>query len=203
MAVGLHLVTGPHHPWQQVVETVKVALPWIDRVHLRMKGCPGKQIYLWGKRLIEKGRVPPEKLIINERVDVALALDCGGVHLPENSIPPVAEVRSLLREGMRLGCSVHSVHAADLAASEGADYLFFGHIYPTASKPGLPPRGLKQLQQVVEAVDIPVIAIGGVIAERVPEIMNTGCAGVAVISAILGQSEPQKAAQRLCKKVEG
>ncbi len=193
----LHLIAGPDYSQERITEVINEALPWVDWIHLRMKGFTEKEVYQQAERLLEVGDLPLEKLIINEYVDVALSLECAGVHLPEQAVLS-PRVRSLLSDkNMLLGRSVHSVLAAGQGAMEGADYLFFGHIFPSNSKPGLPPRGLKQLKKIVQAVDIPVFAIGGITLERIQDVKDTGCAGVAVISAIFNQPCPGLMAQAL------
>src|SRR5207253_9916968 len=77
------------------------------------------------------------------------------------------------------------------------DYVTFGHVFPTTTHPGLPPRGLAELSEIVEAVDVPVLAIGGVTVDNLDDVLATGCAGVAVISAILSDPAPSEAAARL------
>ncbi len=199
----LHLIAGPEYSQEHLTEVIHEVLPWVDWIHLRMKGFTGKEVYQKAVRLIEATELPPEKLLINEHVDVALALECGGVHLPEQSVLD-PRMRSLLSDkNMRLGRSVHSVAAAHRGAMEGVDYLFFGHIYPSNSKPGLPPQGLEKLEQVVQAVDIPVFAIGGITLERIQEVKKTGCAGVAVISAIFNHSRPGLMAQAFKQSLLG
>jgi len=82
------------------------------------------------------------------------------------------------------------------------DYVTFGHVYPTSSKPGLPPRGVLELAEIVESVDVPVLAIGGIDASNVEEVLHTGCAGVAVISAVVAAPDPRSAARRLRQAVD-
>lgn len=98
---------------------------------------------------------------------------------------------------MLLGCSVHSVEEARQAQAAGASYVTFGHIFPTKSKPGLPPQGTDALFQVVQSVSIPVLAIGGITAENIDLVLATGCAGIAVIGAISDDKDPQTAAGKL------
>jgi thiamine-phosphate pyrophosphorylase len=83
------------------------------------------------------------------------------------------------------------------AAAAGAEYVTFGHVFPTTTHPGLPPRGLTELAQIVETVDVPVLAIGGITVDNLNDVLATGCAGVAVISAILSDPDPSLAAARL------
>ena len=136
------------------------------------------------------------RLAINDRLDVALAVGADAVHLAGQSLPVAAAVQ--LASGKALvGRSVHSLDEAQAAQQAGADYLTFGHVFPTSSHPGLPPRGLAQLAQIVETIDVPILAIGGITPENLPDVLATGCAGICVISAILAQPDPHSAAVRL------
>jgi thiamine-phosphate pyrophosphorylase len=128
-------------------------------------------------------------IIVNDRLDVALAEHAGGVHLGENSVP-IAEARRLLqnvpaenpRARFLTGGSCHSLATARAAAAAGADYLFFGPIFATPSKTMFgEPQGLARLAEVCQAVAIPVLAIGGVTAENAPHCLDSGAAGIAAI----------------------
>lgn len=132
-------------------------------------------------------------VIVNDRVDLALATGADGVHLGQRSLPAVA-ARQLVGPDSWIGVSVHSMEEAREAAHGGADYLTFGHVYPTRSHPDDAPRGIAQLAGVVGAVaPVPVIAIGGITADRVPEVMGAGAAGVAVTRAILRSGDIERA----------
>jgi thiamine-phosphate pyrophosphorylase len=98
---------------------------------------------------------------------------------------------------MLVGRSVHGLDEAVRAASEGAHYVTFGHVFPTTSHPGVPPRGLEELARIVQALDVPVIAIGGITANNLDDVLATGCAGIAVISAILAHPDARAATARL------
>lgn len=118
-------------------------------------------------------------IVVNARVDVALAVGAAGVHLPERDLP-VGEVRRLMPNHV-VGRSVHSVAAARDAAWQGADYVVFGPVFSTPSHPGQPGAGLDALHDVAAAVRIPVIAIGGVDASRERACREAGAAGIAAI----------------------
>jgi thiamine-phosphate pyrophosphorylase len=125
-------------------------------------------------------------VIVNDRVDVALACGADGVHLRGDSIPAVA-ARRLAPPGFLIGCSVHSVKAAIDAA--GADYLIAGTVWPTSSKPEHHPLlGLEAFASIVTAVSVPVLAIGGVTAGRVTDVALAGGAGVAAIGLFTGEA---------------
>jgi thiamine-phosphate diphosphorylase len=126
--------------------------------------------------LVASASVP---ILVSSRCDLAIACAAAGVNLPESDIS-VAEARILV--GRRLiGRSVHSAGSAQAAEHDGADYVIFGPVWESASHPGIVPAGLAALADVVGSVGIPVLAIGGVTAKRVVEVLASGAAGYAAI----------------------
>jgi thiamine-phosphate pyrophosphorylase len=141
------------------------------------------------------------QLLINDRIDVALALEGVGVHLRSNSLP-VSVARQLLGAQRLLGASVHSVEEVLAAESQGADYIILGPIYATPSKQMFgPPLGIHTLENVCRLVRIPIIGIGGVTAARAHEMRRAGAFGVAVITAILGATDVESATRELLEAV--
>jgi len=127
------------------------------------------------------------KLIINSRADVAEKIGADGVHLTETSIQ-TNEVKSRFPD-LIVGASTHSLEGARLAETKGADYITFSPIYETTSKAGYgPPQGLDSLRQVIQAVRLPVLALGGITLHRVPECLEQGAFGVALVSDIWDSS---------------
>ncbi len=164
-------------------------------VQLREKGLPTGELYDLAitLRAVLRGRA---LLLVNDRVDVALMAGADGVHLPEHSLPGRA-VREMVGEGCILGRSVHSVDAAVRAEAEGADFVQIGAVYETASKPEGAPGGIELVRAVAEAARLPVIAVGGITAENVAEVVEAGADGVAVIGAILDEDDTEEATGRL------
>jgi thiamine-phosphate diphosphorylase len=195
ISMEVHVITDQRHSWEQIRQVARLAGPYIDRFHLRLKNGTARELWSWGKRLLEEGWLTHDQLVVNDRVDVALSLGCQGVHLPEKGLPP-SEVKSLV-SGMRVGRSVHSLEEALRSERMGTDYILFGHVYSSASKPGIPPRGCAELARIVRAVRIPVIAVGGITVENVVEVAKTGCAGIAVISAVMDHPRPEEQARKL------
>ena len=141
------------------------------------------------------------QLLINDRIDVALALEGVGVHLRSNSLP-VSVARQLLGARRLLGISVHAVEEAVQAESQGADYIVLGPIYETPSKQMFgPPLGIHTLEKACRLVRIPIIGIGGVTAARAREMRRAGAFGVAVITAILGAADVESATRELLDAV--
>jgi thiamine-phosphate pyrophosphorylase len=124
------------------------------------------------------------RLLVNDRVDVALACGADGVHLGQSDLP-LAAARRLLGPGRWIGISTHDVEQARVAAAGGADYLGFGPIFATSTKrTGYSPRGLQGLRQVRAAVNLPIVAIGGIDFDKAPEVIAAGADAVAMISAL-------------------
>lgn len=193
----LQLITDRRAAKGGLVTAVEAALAGgVGSVQVRDKGASASEIFASVIEIARLVRAGDARLLVNDRVDVALAARAHGVHLAAKSLPPHA-ARALLEPWQLLGVSVHSVEEAVVAGREGADYVTFGHVYPTWSHEGAPPRGADMLTAVVEAVDIPVLAIGGIDVTRVEEVLRTGCAGIAVISAILARDDPRRAAAEL------
>jgi thiamine-phosphate pyrophosphorylase len=137
------------------------------------------------------------QLLINDRIDVALALEGVGVHLRSNSLP-VTIARQLLGVERLLGISVHTIEEAVEAESQGADYIILGPIYETPSKRSFgPPLGIHTLEQACRLVRIPIVGIGGVTRARASEMRDAGAFGVAVIRAILGAADVESATHEL------
>ncbi|BBL79746.1 hypothetical protein RxyAA322_16000 [Rubrobacter xylanophilus] len=198
----IHLITDRKRARIGLEPAVFAALRGgVDWVQLREKGGPAAGLYETALRVIPEARRRGVGVLINDRVDVALAAGADGVHLAARSLPPVV-ARSLMAEGMVLGVSVHGLEEAHRAVEAGADYVTFGHVYPTASKPGLPPRGVRELARIVESVEVPVLAVGGIDASNAAEVLSTGASGIAVISAILAAGDPVEAARRLRQAVD-
>mgnify|MGYP001501850307 FL=1 len=186
----LHLVTDPEVcPFDRLLALLPdLVAAGVDAVHVRARDRGAGEL-LAVAQVARRAIVPPAVLLVNDRVDVALLSEADGVQLPERGLPP-EDVRRLLGRGRLVGCSVHSVSAAERAARAGADFLLFGNVYETASKPGRAAAGLEALQAVARAVPRPVVAIGGITPERVPAVLAAGARGVAVIRGILAAADP-------------
>lgn len=192
MRPEIHLVSQGDMNLESLLAIAAGVHPFVDFIHLREKRITAKELLRLVEEMAEHG-VPLGKMIVNDRLDVALASGTGGVQLAGHSLPATAARR--LAPGIRLGCSVHSPEEAALAAREGADFCLYGHVYASASKPGLPARGVGGLQAAVRACPVPVIAIGGIGPELAGEVLRTGAAGFAVLSGICGAEDPVSAAR--------
>jgi thiamine-phosphate pyrophosphorylase len=193
----LHLVTEPRRTPDELIRSAALALDGgADWVQLRNKSGSAAALYDEATELLRVAHQHGARLAINDRLDVALAVGADGVHLAGQSLPVAAAVQ-VAASRILVGRSVHSLAEARAAAEAGVDYVTFGHVFPTTSHPGLPPHGLAELAAIVHAIEVPVLAIGGITVHNLDDVLATGCAGVAVISAILSDPEPSRAASRL------
>jgi thiamine-phosphate pyrophosphorylase len=142
-------------------------------------------------------------LVINDRVDIALACRADGVHLGQADMP-CALARRIAGKDMIIGVSVSSVEEALVAEAEGADYLGVGPLFPTLTKvDALPATGLDILRSIRRAVRIPLVGIGGLTPANAGEVIHAGADGVAVVSAIIASPDPRKAAREIRSAIDG
>ncbi|MDP2957448.1 MAG: thiamine phosphate synthase [Longimicrobiales bacterium] len=197
---GLHVVTDDEILARS--DFVELASALLRRggasmaLHVRGPRTAGGALFALAAALAGVARPAGAWLVVNDRVDVALAAGACGVHLGARSLP-VASARRLLGGRGRIGASVHSVPEGADAARQGADWIFAGTIWATPSHPGREGRGPGFIAEVRSAAPaVPVLAIGGVSEERVAEVMGGGAAGVAVIRGIWDAPDPLEAARR-------
>ena len=200
---GLCLVTDSsvalHAPLEKVVS--EAVSGGVGMVQLREKSLSTGDLFRLAARL-RRATLAKALLMVNDRLDVALAVEADGVHLASHSLP-VREAKKIAGERLLVGRSVHSVEEAVVAENDGADYLILGTIYGTASHPGRPPSGPGLIEAVKARVRTHVYAIGGINASNVEEVMRAGADGVAVIRSILGAPDPGIAAREIAEIVEG
>ena len=154
----------------------------IEWIQIREKDLSARDLF----RLVQSALALPNphgsRIVVNTRVDVALAAGAAGAHLPSGS-PPAKTWRSLTPPGFLIGVSCHTVDEVRAAEDEGAGYALFGPVFAPRSKASpLPPRGLAELARAARAVRIPVLALGGITSANLPECLDAGAAGVAAIS---------------------
>ena len=150
------------------------------------------------QQLCREYQVP---FIVNDNVDIAIAMDADGVHVGQSDME-AGDVRAKLGSDKIIGVSAQTVEQAILAEKHGADYLGVGAVFPTGSKDDADDVSYETLKAICEAVSIPVIAIGGITQENVKELAGSGICGIAVISAIYAQKDIRKASEDLKKEVE-
>lgn len=189
----LHVISGGKHTWSEMAKIAAQIHPYVTAIHIREKTKSLDEIFIGAQSLLEQG-IPAKSLYINGFPSIALALQTGGLQLPGTT--PSLFIQDELCQGIqRIGVSVHHADEAKWREKEGADYVMFGHIFATNSKRGAPPRGLEQLRELVNHVNIPVIAIGGMTPARVRSVLEAGASGIAVMSGIWEAADPLGAVQ--------
>ena len=194
---NLYLITGRGETLGRNLEfVVEEALRGgVRAVQLREKDLSSKELYETAHELRRLTSRYGAKLFINDRIDVALAVDADGVHIGGSSLP-IYKVRRLLGERKLIGVSCHNQVQAITAQEMGADFVTFGPVYFTPSKAEYgDPVGLELLQAITDMLQIPVFALGGITRENCAEVVACGVRGVALISAIMSAPEPRDAAK--------
>ena len=173
-----------HHQATPITEQIENALQGgIRALQLREKGLSPKELLAQAIEIKPVIKKYGAKLFINDRADIAEIAGADGVHLTETSVP-AGEIKDKF-PNLIVGVSTHAKEGALLAEAEGADFITFSPIYETPSKIHFgPPQGPAKLGQIVRSVDLPVLALGGIKLNRVPEVLEQGAHGVAVISGI-------------------
>ena len=167
----------------------------VRAVQLREKDLGGRELFVLAEKVKALCERNHTSLFVNDRIDVALAIDADGVQLGSASVP-VSAARELLGEKKIIGVSTHSTKEAMEQERAGADFVLFGPVFFTPSKAVYgDPQGIAALKEVVEKISLPVYAIGGIKAENIAEVRKTGIRGVALISAVLSATDPLAAAR--------
>ncbi len=169
----------------------------VTMLQLREKTASSRDFYQLAVRMKELAAAYQVPLIIDDRLDIALAADAGGLHVGQDDLP-VAVARRILGPGKILGYSVSTVEEAIYGEQNGADYLGAGPVYATGSKADAgSPIGIDGLRQIKQSVAIPVVGIGGVGEANILDVKRTGVDGASVISAIMGSRDLKRAAGAL------
>lgn len=195
----LYLITDRHQTaGRELPAVVAAALAGgATCIQLREKDLSPRQLFDLAQELRMLTRRHGARLLINDRIDVALAVGADGVHLGVNSLP-VAAARTILGPDRLIGYSAHDVAESRQAVREGADFITFGPVYHTPSKAAYgAPQGIEPLAAAARGLGVPVFALGGVKKTSIPEVMVAGCHGVALISAVMAAADPAKAVQEL------
>jgi thiamine-phosphate pyrophosphorylase len=170
-------------------------------IQLRDKEMEGRCLFEVAQSLRKICHCYGTPLIINDRVDVALAVGADGVHLGQDDLPLEA-VKPFVPDSFIVGVSAHTVEEAEQALALGASYIGIGAAYPTGSKVDAKVVGPSRIREIMRKVPIPAVAIGGITIDKIPEIMTTGVQGVALISAVIGAPNIQAEAQKIMSLIE-
>ena len=197
--LSLYLVTDNSDDIEKFLKTIEEAIKGgTTVVQIREKTADTLDFYklaLKVKDITTKYNVP---LIINNRVDIALAIDADGVHVGQSDMP-CDVTRGLIGEDKILGVSAATIEEAKKAQRDGADYIGTGAVFPTQTKDDAPSVTKQELKEIVESIDIPVVAIGGINLENARELVDTGISGLSVVSAIMSSDNPKKSSEELLK----
>lgn len=200
---SLYLVTDTDLcPREDLLDTVLNAINGgVSLVQLREKDISSREFYneaLAIKKITDAKAVP---LIINDRLDIALAIDADGLHIGQTDLP-ASVARRILGNDKILGLSASNVAEAEKAVLDGADYLGVGAVFPTTTKKDAHDVGVEMLKDVRKIIKVPIVGIGGINVENLPQIYGTHIDGISVISAIMGKSDPYSASKQLKEMVK-
>ena len=195
--LSLYLVTDKSDNVEKFLNTIEEAIKGgVTVVQIREKTADTLDFYnlaLKVKEITTKYNIP---LIINDRVDIALAIDADGVHVGQSDMP-CDVTRNLIGEDKILGVSAATVDEAKKAQKDGADYIGTGAVFPTQTKDDADSVTKQELKEIVDSINIPVVAIGGINLDNASELIDTGIKGLSVVSAIMSSDNPKKSSEEL------
>jgi len=199
----LYVITGEnYHPGKQVVEVMEQALlGGADIVQLRAKDAPKRDILAQAYALRELTRRYEVPLIINDHLDIAMAVDADGVHLGQEDLP-LAEARRILGPNKIIGISTHSMEQGLAAEAGGADYIGVGPVFPTGTKPGRAAVSTSYVTEAARQIRIPFVAIGGITLRNIDEVLLAGAQRICAVSAIVGSEDPAEVCRQLLQRIE-
>ena len=188
----LHVISNGRMSFEELANIATEIESEIDYLHIREREKSTKELYEGVEKLLHKG-FPSSKLVINDRIDIAILLNIRRVQLGYRS----ADIRFVKEKlsYLHVGYSVHSLEEAIAAFKSGADSLMYGHLFQTNSKKGVPPRGLKEITEMAKRLTIPITAIGGITPDNTAEVLGTGATGIAIMSGILSAVKPNEQAK--------
>ncbi len=184
------------------LETAQAAIRGgADVIQLRDKELSTKELIQQGIPVRELTRQTGTVFIVNDRVDVAVALQADGIHLGQDDLP-IETAKKILGFQVLIGKSTHSLEQALTAEREGADYIGVGPVFATPTKPSYPPVGLELVKEVSERIKIPFVAIGGIDVRNIQEVLDKGAVNIAVVRAVVGAENVEEAAWQLKKEIQ-
>lgn len=174
----------------------------VDLLQIREKNLSARVLYALTASIAEITRGSDTKLLVNDRADIAASAGADGVHLAADSLP-VSAVRNAFGDNFLIGVSTHSLFEADVARAEGADFVVYGPVFDTPGKMKYgEPQGLKQLETITSALgDFPVLALGGISVERVPDCIEAGARGVGAIRMLSDASELDRTVDQIRESI--
>ena len=201
--LGFILITNREICEAKLADIISQAIDGgVETVQFREKGLSTVELYVLASEIREITREKGANLIINDRVDIALAVDADGVHLGWQSLG-IEIVREMIGHDKLIGFSAHNLQEAETAEHSGADYVTISPIFDTKYKDYfVAPLGTEIIGKIKEEIGIPVIALGGINENNVNDVLENGADGIAVISAILQSQNPRQSATRLYKEIK-
>jgi len=201
-SIGLYFITDRNLTKKTIMSDVASALKsGVKVIQYREKELPTKEMYHEAKAIKELTSQNNAILIINDRIDIALAVDADGVHIGQEDMP-FDKARQLLGEEKIIGLTVHNVEEALLGERVGADYLGVSPIFATQTKLDAgKPSGLELIRQVKEKAKMPIVAIGGINYDNLDSVLKAGAPNVAVISAIVTKDDVEEECRKFFKKI--
>jgi thiamine-phosphate pyrophosphorylase len=200
--LSLYLVTEESIAIEELTKIIAQSVSGgVSIVQLREKNNSSLSFYKKAsalKQLLNELSIP---LIINDRVDIALAVGADGIHIGQDDLPlPV--VKKMIPEDMIVGVSVSTLEEALKAERNGADYIGVGSVFPTKTKQDATLMALEDLGEICRGVSIPAVAIGGITADNISALSESGLSGTAVVSAIMNADNPKTASESLLKIIK-
>lgn len=204
--LGLHVLADDDPRWRidPVGQAEHACAGGASVVQLRAKHATDREALVWGRAIRELTREAGVRFVVNDRFDLALACEADAVHLGQTDLPPHA-LPAAARKRLAVGRSTHDLGQARAARAEAVDYLAFGPVFGTTSKTSqYTARGIETLARVIAlAKPLPVVAIGGIDASNIGEIVAGGAGGAAVISAVANAADPTVATRELASRMPG
>ncbi|GGE67597.1 thiazole tautomerase TenI [Priestia taiwanensis] len=194
--MDVHLISNGRQPFSELTKIAMEVESYIDFLHIREREKTAQEI-IDGIVMLRRAGFPLSKLVMNDRIDIALVTSITNIHLGYRSIP-VEYVKHHF-PFLRVGCSVHSLDEARSAEQKGADYVMYGHLFATNSKPNLPPRGIEEIEAIIKQLSVPIVGVGGITPANCTLVRD---AGIAVMSGILEVDNPLEQA-KLYKGAKG
>lgn len=200
----LYAITGEEfHKGRDLIQVMEEAiLGGVDIIQLRDKYSSKKEVLRKAKLLKELTQKYDIPLIINDHIDVAVAVDADGIHIGQDDLP-LEEARKIIGKNKIIGISTHEIEEAREAQNNGADYIGVGPIFPTKSKVDVvDPVTTKYIEEVVKEITIPFVAIGGIKLHNVDQVLDAGATRICAISEIVGNEDVTRVCQLFIKKIE-
>ena len=196
MNLTIYLITDDKYfKGRDVIDTIEKALQGgVTAVQYRFKNKTTKEMYEELLKLRELTKKYNAELVVNDRVDLALAVEADGVHIGKEDLPPEA-VRKIVGDKMYIGYTCNSLEEVKKAQELPIDYIGFGSIYHTSTKENYKYVGIDALREAIRISKKPIVCIGGIMPYRVPEVVKAGCRNIAVSAGILAFEDVKKAAQ--------